>query len=288
MITLWQIISINVFDVLLGWLLWLPRDASVVVLGVLSAILAVWIRRFVCDRQLLALIRQDQRVLRRLIRDARRAGDQASLARHRRVRAAVARRRFSQELRALAVMAAPLLALAPWAAARLDYVPPRENETVALVAWLPASSIGETIHLVPLEGVDAADGWIRSISRSQQSGQTRGRAEWQIRAASRTTPYQLLLRFRDNTLQHDMLVGQSTYASPLQIHGDDTATELQLRRYAPLGIEKLTHLGAPPWLLAYLVVTLAAALTFDPFSFVIGGNSQSNQIARGSPLRGVA
>jgi hypothetical protein len=260
MIALWKTMSISAFDTLLGWLLWLPRDVAVVTLGVFSAVFALSLRRLVCDRQLLGLIRQDERVLKRLIREARRAGDRASLARHRQVRAAVARLRLSQEIRAAAAAAIPLLALMPWASARMDYLPPRENETVTLLAWLPASSIGETIHLVPAPGLDTADGWIRSIAKSQFNGQTRGRAEWRIRVASGTAPYRLTLRFRERTLEQDVLVGQPTYTSPFRIHGEDLATEVRLRRYLPLGISRTATISIPPWLFAYLVATLATVL----------------------------
>jgi hypothetical protein len=263
MIAFWESLSLLVFDLLLGWLLWLPRDASVILLGLLSAVLAVGIRRLVCDRQVVELIRRDERVLRRLIREARRAGDRASLTRHRRVRAAVARLRFSQEVRSLAVMILPLLALVPWASARMEFLPPRGDESVELVAWLPASSVGEAVHLVPAAGLEAPDGWIRAITPSQREGQTRGRAEWRVRAASGASPYRLTLRFRDRSLEHGMLVGQSTYAAPVIIHGEDIATELRLRRYVPLGISRIGNLGVPPWVIAYLVVTLTMALVLN-------------------------
>jgi len=266
MIAIWETASIRVLDLLLGWLLWLPRDASIALLAGLSALLAVGIRRSVCDRQLLALIRHDERVLRQLIREARRTGDRAAGARHRRVRATVARLRFAQEIRALAAIAVPLLALIPWASARMDYLPPRDKESVELTAWLPASSIGELIHLVPAQGLDAADGWIRPILPTTLGDQARGHAAWQIRAAARTSPYRLTLRFRERTLDQDLLVGQATYTVPAQAHGDDIVTELRLRRYVPLGIARLADFGVPPWLLAYLVMTLAAVLVLGRLS----------------------
>jgi hypothetical protein len=258
MIAIWETVSIRVLDLLLGWLLCLPRDASIALLAGISALLAVWIRRVVCDRQLLGLIRQDERVLKQLIREARRTGDRAAMTRHRRVRAAVARLRFAQEIRALTVMAFPLLALIPWASARMEYLPPREKEAIELTAWLPASSIGELVHLVPAQGLDAAEGWIRPITPAPLGDQTRGHAAWRIRADARTSPYRLTLRFRERTLEQDLLVGQATYTVPAQAHGDDFATELRLRRYVPLGIARLADFGVPPWLLAYLVATLAA------------------------------
>ena len=256
----WKSLSLLVGDSLLGWLLWLPRDAGVALFGVLSALLAAFVRRLVCDQELLALIRGDERLLKRLIRQSRKAGDRAAAARFRRVRAEVAKLRLSLEIRALAPTTFALLLLVPWASARLDYLPPREGESIELTALLPASSIDETIHLVPAEGL-RVDDWIRLIEPAKRDGETRGLAQWRLRAEARRSPYVLKIRFRDRTLEHELLVGQATYSAPVETHDGEIITEASLRRYAPMGIASLDRLGVPPWMLTYLVSTLATAFS---------------------------
>ena len=253
---LWQAVSCRLGDGLLGWLLCLPRDVSLLLLALLSALLVLGLRRLVTDPPLLRAIRQDQRRLKELIRQARASREKASRDRYRRTAGAVAALRVRQEFRALLVSLLPLALLVTWASHRLHYFPTGHQEPVELVAWLPSSAVGSVLHLVPEAGLESPDGWVREIAPSRLEGSPRGTASWVLRAAARDEVYRLTLRFRDRSIEHPARVGQTFYEAPRCAHGDDVETQLKLREYRPLGI--VAGVWFPPWLVGYVVLVLLA------------------------------
>ncbi len=253
---LWQETCQRLGDVLLGWLLALPRNAALVLLAVLSVLLAIGLRRLVTDQSLLRRIRQDQRQLKQLIRAARANRDESARARYRRTAGAVAMLRIRQELRVLLVSLLPLAMLMSWAAQRIHYLPPAPHEPVELVAWFPSSAVGAVTHLVPLEGLRSQGGWVREIEPSRCAQGPRAAATWVVQAAGDDSPYPLTIRFREQTFEHPLLIGRRVYAAVRRSHGDDFETVLRLREYRPLGLGTAGWL--PPWLWSYLVVALLA------------------------------
>lgn len=252
---LWQEACCRLGDAVLGWLLWLPRDAALVLLAILSALTAVGLRRLVTDQVLLRRVRQDQRRLKQLIREARRRRDALARARYRRTAGAVALLRARQETRTLLVSLLPLAMLLTWASQRMHYLPPAAQEPVEFVAWLPSSAVGSVLHLVPSSGLRSQGGWVREITPSQREGSPRGTATWVLQAAA-ADEHLLTLRFRERSFEHLVLIGQSRYAPPRRVHGGDVETELRLSEYRPFGIAAAAWL--PPWLLGYLVLVLIA------------------------------
>jgi hypothetical protein len=243
---------------LAGWTLWLPRDAALVLLALMTAGLALVLRRLCMNPHTLRLMREDLDQLKRLKRAARAAGDWAALTRFRRTATAVRWLQLRQEFRALLVSLGPLAIVMTWACARLEYLPPQPGETVTLTAWLPASAAGSVVHLVPQAGLDASAGWIREIVPSRQLGQPRGLATWIVRAYARPQAYSLVLRFRGRNVEHPLLVGQTTYLPVRRIHGDDIESQVELRPYQPLGIQSAAWWPLPAWLTWFAVLTLVA------------------------------
>ncbi len=252
---LWRDACCRLGDAVLGWLLWLPRDAALVLLAVLSALLAVGLRRLVTDQTLLRRARQDQRRLKQLIRESRLRRDEPARVRYRRTAGAVALLRARQEARTLLVSLLPLAMLLTWAAQRFPYLPPAPQEPVQFVARLPSSAVGSVLHLVPCSGLSSEGGWIREVTPSQRGGSPRGTATWVLQAAA-SGEYLLTLRFRDRSFEHRVLIGQNRYAPTGRTHGGDVETELRLREYRPFGIAAGSWL--PPWLLGYAVLVLIA------------------------------
>lgn len=260
---LWRDACCRLGDAVLGWLLWLPRDAALVLLAVLSALLAVGLRRLVTDQALLRRARQDQRRLKQLIREARLRRDEPARVRYRRTAGAVALLRASQEARTLLVSLLPLAMLMTWAAQRFHYLPPTPQEPVEFVAWLPSSAVGSVLHLVPRSGLHSQGGWVQGITPSQRGGSPRGTATWVLEAAA-GGEYLLTLRFRDRSFDHLVLIGQSRCAPAGRTHGGDVETQLRLREYRPFGIDAGAWL--PPWLLGYVILLLIAYLLLEKAS----------------------
>jgi hypothetical protein len=258
MMEVWNNTACAVGDFLLGWTLWLPRDVALVLLAVMSALLALALRRLSTNQHALRLMRDDLIQLRRLTRQTRSRGDRASLGRYRRTATAVRWLQLRQESRALLVSLAPLAILMTWASQRLEFLPPQSGETVTLTAWLPSSAAGGVAHLVPQTGLDASGGWIREIVPSRHADQPRGLATWQLRAYERPQAYGLVLRFRGRSVEHPLLVGQKTYLPPRRIHGEDFESQVELRPYRPLGLARIPWLPLPPWLTWFLGLTVLA------------------------------
>lgn len=252
----WQDACRSLGDGLLGWLLWLPRDAALVLLVFLSVLVAVGLRRLVTDQPLLRRIRQDQRRLKQRIRDARVHRDHRARERYQRTAAAVALLRIRQELRALLVSLIPLVALVTWASQRIHYLPPGPQEPVEFVAWLPSSAVGAVTHLVPLPGWQSQGGWVREIKPSRHEGSPRGTATWVLQSDACNASCLFTVRFRGRSLEHPVLFGQRHYAPTRRMHGDDFETELRLREYRPFRVA--TGGWLPPWLLGYVVLALIA------------------------------
>lgn len=164
--------------------------------------------------------------------------------------------RARQELRALLVSLVPLAMLLTWASLRIHYLAPAAEEPLEFVAWLPSSAVGSVVHVVPMVGWRSQSGWIREVMPSRREGSSRGTATWVLQAASDGDTDRLTIRFRDRSFEHPVRIGQSRYAPPRRIHGDDFETELRLREYRPLGVTAGGWL--PPWLLGYAVLVLLA------------------------------
>lgn len=231
-------------DALLGWLLWLPRDVSLVVLAVLVTALLLTIRRWVTNQPLLRCVQADRRQLRGRLRDARRRSDQAARQRYRRTRSALAWLRLRCELPALLVSLAVLVLLLVWADERFGYLPPASAEPVPFSLALPAERIGEVIHLVPRDGLQATPSWVRQVEREAESGSLRGTARWTLTWSGEPAELLLTVRLNDQVVQHPAVFGQRHYAVPRRQHGPRTVSTLELRPYVPFQLTPLAFL--PP------------------------------------------
>ena len=260
MIAAWKTVACAVGDLLAGWTLWLPRDAALVLLALMTAGLAGVLRRLCTNSHTRCLMRDDLVQLKRLKRQTRAVGDWAALARFRRTATAVRWIHLRQEFRVMVVSLGPLAIVMTWASERLAYLPPQSDEAITLTARLPASASGGVVHLVPQDGLESPAGWIRELIPSRDAGQPRGLATWSLRADARPQAYPLVLRFRGRSVEHRLLVGQRTYLPPRRIHGEDFESQVELRPYQPLGIQLAAWWPLPAWLTWFVALTLVAYL----------------------------
>ncbi|MFM9964213.1 MAG: hypothetical protein ACKV2Q_23660 [Planctomycetaceae bacterium] len=248
----------SVGDSLLGWLLLLPRDVALLVFAILTALLMTLARRWVTNQDLLRRCSADLQQLKRLIRDAKSAGDKPRRQRLRSTVAMVKQIQLAEDMKVLAVVLVPVAALAMWAVERLDYRPPRLGESLVVRAIFPISSVDEVTHLVPIDGVELQSPAIQIIQAEQQSPPI-GWAEWTLRPTLATDALTLTIRHHGESAEHPVSLGRRTYLPPQLLHPNVrlSRTEVLLRRYCPLGVDlKTDAIGLPPWMLGYLVLTL--------------------------------
>ena len=271
MLELWNRISLGVFDVLLGWSLRLPADVALILVALLSAAVLAGVRLFTTNQDLLRRAAADKKRLKELTRRAKARGDREAVKRHRSVAATVAVKQLKAEGLPLVASIVPIAMLATWCFHRLAYVPPRAGEAVELVAYTPVSAVSAVgvMHVVPQEGV-AADRWVQPIAEADYYGQKTGRAAWRISASGGPTNGQrlrLTIRYKDQSVDRELRVGQTTYAEPFVHHGDELQTELKMRPLKLFGVVPGVKWPGgpeilPPWMVGYLLIVV-------PFVFVL-------------------
>lgn len=249
---------VRALDVPLGWLLLLPRDATLFVFSLLTALLMTLARRWVTNQDLLRRCAADLRQLKQLNREAKQAGDKPRRQRLRDTVALVRRMLLSEDMKVLAVVLVPIAVLAMWATERLDYLPPRVGRDFSLRVSFSASAINEVTHFVPIHGVELQTPAIQIVQPDDQNPFS-GRADWTLRALGTSEELTLTIRHRGESITHRVAIGRPTYLPPRQFHQGDrmTKSEVLLTRYRPLNLDlRLESLGLPPWMIGYLVLTL--------------------------------
>ena len=74
---------LKIADPLLGWLLWLPTDVVLVVVGVATGAILTFARPWTTNQDLLRRCSQDKKHLRQLIKEAKKKKDKESVRRYR-------------------------------------------------------------------------------------------------------------------------------------------------------------------------------------------------------------
>ncbi len=254
--TQWNKFCQVVGDSLLGWSLRLPTDLTLLVLAGITAILLTLIRWATSDQDCLRRAHADKRQLRRLIREAKSRADSDAVARYRATLGLIRRRLLISEIVPLLVAIGPIAGLVTWCGQRLEFQPPRPGQTIQFELTTPAADAGKLVHLVPDRGI-TSDGWVKEIEPIADPRGRCGRAAWEIAAAPREIAYPLTVRYGGKTLHHDLRVGAQTYSPAVVIHEHEVTSRL---RYEPIRLfgwlPGLTAIGLPPWMTAYLLLTL--------------------------------
>lgn len=247
---------VRTLDVPLGWLLLLPRDVTLFLFALLTALLMTLARRWFTNQVLLRRCANDLRQLKQLKREATQAGDKPRRQRLQMTVAMIKQMQLPEDMKVLAVVIVPVAVLAIWAAERLDYRPPRVGEELVVRAYYPISSVDEVTHLVPTTGVELISSPIQIIQADQQTPPV-GMAEWSLRPTMAADELKLTIRHCGESAVHRVATGRATYLPPQQLHANErlTATEVLLKRYRPLNLNT-EWLGLPPWMVGYLVLTL--------------------------------
>lgn len=268
MLDWWNNASLFVVDGLLGWMLLLPRDAAIIGVAALSAVVLTAVRRYTTNQDMLGRIAHDKRRLRELLRGTT---DRAARERIRNTRSQVMLRSLRAEGRPLLFSLVPIALLATWCVFRLEMLPPRGDEPIIVKLETPISKVGAAVHLLPQPGLTVADGYVREVQPATdptlapggESGvkAAHGQATWILRGTPASQAYALFFRLDQRSYTHPLLIGQTRYAPPVDVHSDGVVTMVEMdpaRLFGVLpGIEALAF---PPWLVAYVLLTIPFTL----------------------------
>lgn len=271
---------LTIADPLFNWLLYFPLDVAIVVVAILTSASLTVVRIFTTDQQWLKRADSDLKRLKELIKEAKQKGDKEAVKRYKNNSALITMRKMKYEGKPLLVAIIPILLLATWAFSRLDAYPPKPDELISVKMYMPSSTIGNIVHMVPQQGIKCHNGliqrvvkdelpepkdfWERWNQKAQQAlgmiPPLEGVAEWKI---SVTSPgaYKLKFSALDEIIEHDLLVGKRIYSAPIKFGGAESriqAVETVLRPFKPFniipGIPVL--FGMPAWMVAYLLIAI--------------------------------
>lgn len=257
-----------VLDKLFGPALALPRDVAIVGLATLTVAMMLVARVLCTNQDLLRRCRADLAQLKRLRKETKRQHDRPARQRIARTIAQVQWMQMKADLRVLAIVIAPLAAIATWAVERLEYWPIQRGESVTLTARFPLSSVDRVAHLVPLDPEldDALDSPALQAVTLDPQDDKHGVARWRIRCGSIGPPRRLALivRHQGESATHVVEVGTGKYQPPQQTHDREriVETSVRYREYRFLNVVPgLPWLGLPPWMVAYVLLTIVLTST---------------------------
>lgn len=253
---------LNIADVLLGWLLWLPTDVALILVAVATGAILTFARLWTTNQDLLRRCAQDKKRLKQLIKQAKKEKDKQSVRRYRSTVGMISLTTLKSEGLPLLVAIVPVAILAVWCFYRLEFHPPQAGETVPVHLYFPISAAGGLVHVVPQDGLTANDGWVQEIVAVPEPewGPPHAMATWHLQAEARSEPYTLQMRHKTGTYTKELLVGQRTYAPAVELYEPDgpvISAELEMKKVKLFGVVPgFRPLALAPWLVAYFLIAI--------------------------------
>lgn len=263
----------RLLDYPLGWTLALPREGAIAIVALLTSLLLTLVRKFTTNQDRMRRCKLDLARLKVLLREHKRAGDKAAVARTRATSTTVRMIQMRAEGLGLLVSLVPIAALALWAVERLDYLPLRSGEEVTITAHFSPTAIDSVTHLVPAEDFELKSSAVQIVAADPDDA-GRGSATWkiapipsgetgeaQIARGTRSVLATLALTIRHErqSARHVLRVGDNFYEPPViwQQGGAIVSTQTDLAQARFLGlVPGIPAIGLAPWLVAYLLIAI--------------------------------
>ena len=260
MIDLWNTFSLTVIDFLLGWLLRFPVSVAILVVSIGSGAILTLARTFTTDQETLTIAANDRKRQKELVKAARARKDKDAAKRHAAVRNQISVSTLNQEWKPLLVSLLPIAMLATWAVERLEFHPPGIEDPVQIVSYVPRRLVGQTMHIVPADGLEATPTWLAVIEPGEIMGIPCGEARWTLTATRTEAPREFDLHFRveDQTLTSSLRMGARTYANARRWYPEqEIRIDTDLEQVRPFGIiPGIEAILFPPWLVAYILLVV--------------------------------
>lgn len=262
MLTALNDIILIIANPLLGWLLWLPTDVTLIIVSVATATVLTLARPLTTNQDLLRRCHHDKRRLRQLIKEAKRNKDKEAVRRYKSSLTVILMKTLKSEGRPLLLAIVPVAILAVWCFFRLEFHSPKAKDTIPIHAYFPISAAENAVHVVPQDGVTAEDGWVKEIVAvtDPAEGPPHGMATWHLYAEANPEPYVLEIRYRTGTYTKRLLVGQRTYAPAVEFYPKGApviCSEVGMKQVKLFGIVPgIPSLALAPWLVAYFLIAV--------------------------------
>lgn len=156
-------IVMTIADPLFGWMLALPTDVILLIVGFGTGAVMTVARLFTTNQDLLRRCDEDKKILGKMLKEAKKAGDKERVKAIQASQGGIAMKAFRAEGMPLLLALIPIVLLTTWCWQRVGFHPPQEGEAVKIEAFLPISSAEQVVHLVPQDGLEAEGGWVAMI-----------------------------------------------------------------------------------------------------------------------------
>ncbi len=253
---------LDIGDVCLGWTLLFSHDGALLLIAFLTASVLVLLRFLLINKFEMNLIRNDLVMLKGLMRESRHSNDSESIVRIRMNRVRILWMKVKMEIPAVILSTILFSSVLIWGEQRLNWHPIKSGEPFLIRIELPASSVDQVCHIVPVQGIESANGWIRQLTLQENSSRNVAVASWNLTVSeeedNEVVEREIVIRVRDEAYHH-MLSTDPNFQSRI-IHADTTSTVVLLKPYLPFGISKPNWIALSPWCCAFL--TILAPLYF--------------------------
>lgn len=156
-------IVMAIADPLFGWMLALPTDVILIIVGFGTGAVMTLARLFTTNQDLLRRCDEDKKVLGKMLKEAKKAGDKDRVKAIQASQGGIAMKAFRAEGMPLLLALIPIVLLTTWCWQRVGFHPPQDGEAVKVEAFFPVSAAGQIVHLVPQDGLEAEGGWVATI-----------------------------------------------------------------------------------------------------------------------------
>ncbi len=272
-------------DPLLGWLLYFPQDVALLLIALLTGLILTWVRLFTTDQQYLERCKKDKVRLKELMREAKQASDKKAMMRYRRTMGQIGMKGMAAEGMPLLASIIPIAILAVWAFSRIAYIAPQENESITMKMYFPLAEVGSYVHILPVDGVEAENGWIQKVEDDMtppgpveldENGEPivddsftviNGVAKWTFKPEMRDDPYKLVIRHGDRTFEKELIFDGTRYSEPFTPYGPlfEEVIEFKAKEYKLFGIiPGIPSIMLAPWMMGYLIIVLPLAFILKP------------------------
>lgn len=244
-------------DVVFGWMLFLPTDAIIILIALITSLGIVFVRRWTTDQDLLKRCNEDKARLKELIKQAKKDKDKDALQNRRALIGRIGMKQLGAEGKPLLAVIVPIAFLAVWAFFRIGFYPPNAEESVKVQLYHPVSAKGRLVHILPEKGLESEGGWIKRFDK-EPDDPLASVATWNIKAKEEGT-YNLKYRFNDKTFEQPFTVGARHYDNVLVFYPDGPkfVSQVHLEPRKLFGIVPgFPSLMLDPWIVGYLIITI--------------------------------
>ncbi len=268
---------IEALDWIFGWSLYLPPLLAITALAFLTGVVLVLCQKYFTNQQKMRMFVTDAKTLKRLTKEAKKAGDKERFARYQALNGMIGWRRFLESFKPVPIIMVPIMLLVTWGGNRLAFLPLRPEQDVKVRAYFSEGADG-LAHIIPREGLTFLDGPIQSLQAAEGEVTAAGHGQQPLpyalwRVKGKVGHYELDIRYQGKTYPGFLLdISEGCEVSPqLQLPdapskmaGEEEVmeeyrlerVELGLEENVPIKVWKV-HLN---WLWSYFVLAMTFGL----------------------------